>query len=72
MLGHPTKHLWWVHWCRRTLEKLGEAIPVIVAFSGPLLGILASRINPQAHGYRRSFHLRVFQGLSDPQGTCVH
>ena len=37
-----------------------------------LLGILASRINPQAHGYRCSFHLKVFQGLSNPQGTCVH
>ena len=36
-----------------------------------LFGILASRINPQAHGYRCSFHLRVFQGLSNPQGTCV-
>ena len=31
-----------------------------------LLGILVSRINPQAHGYRCSFHLRVFQGLSNP------
>ena len=38
----------------------------------PLLGILALRINPQAHGYHCSFHLRVFQGLSNPQGTCVH
>jgi hypothetical protein len=37
-----------------------------------LLGILASRINLQAHGYFCSFHLRVFQGLSNPQGTCVH
>ena len=32
-----------------------------------LLGILASRINPQAHEYRFSFHLRVFQGLSNPR-----
>jgi hypothetical protein len=39
---------------------------------GPLSGILASRINPQVHGYRCSFHLRVFQGLSNPQRTCVH
>ena len=37
-----------------------------------LLDILASRINPQAHGYRCSFHLRVFQGLLNPQGTCVY
>ena len=37
-----------------------------------VLGILASRINLQAHGYCCSFHLRVFQGLSNPQGTCVH
>ena len=37
-----------------------------------VLGILASRINLQVHGYRCSFHLRVFQGLSNPQGTCVH
>ena len=37
-----------------------------------LLGILVSRINPQAHGYLCSFHLRVFQGLSNPQGMCVH
>ena len=37
-----------------------------------LLGILVSRINPQAQGYRCSFHLRVFQGLSNPQETCVH
>ena len=37
-----------------------------------LLGILASRINPQVHGYCCSFHLRVFQGLSNPQGMCVH
>ena len=37
-----------------------------------LLGILASQINPQAHGYRCSFHHIVFQGLSNPQGTCVH
>ena len=37
-----------------------------------LLGILASGINPQAHRYRCSFHLRVFQGLSNPQGMCVH
>ena len=36
-----------------------------------VLGILASRINPQAHGYHCSFHLRVFQGLSNPQETCV-
>ena len=31
-----------------------------------LLGILASRINPQVHGYHCSFHLRVFQELSNP------
>jgi len=37
-----------------------------------LLGILASQINPQAHEYRFSFHLRVFQALSNPQGMCVH
>ena len=28
-----------------------------------LLGILASRINPQAHGYRCSFHPSVFHGI---------
>ena len=33
---------------------------------GRLLGILASRKNLQAHGYHCSFHLRVFQGLSNP------
>src|SRR6185312_3549772 len=37
-----------------------------------VLGILASRINLQAQEYCCSFHLRVFQGLSNPQGTCVH
>ena len=28
-------------------------------------------INPQAHGYRRSFH-REYSRVSYPQGTCVH
>ena len=37
-----------------------------------VLGILASRINPQAHLYHCIFHLKVFPGLSNPQGTCVH
>jgi len=36
------------------------------------LGILASRINLQAHEYCCSFHHRVFQELSNPQETCVH
>ena len=36
-----------------------------------VLGILTMQINPQAHGYRRSFH-REYSRVSYPQETCVH
>ena len=52
--------------------NFNELIETKVTQLASLLGILASRINPQAHGYHCSFHLRVFQGLSNPQGMCVY
>ena len=73
-------HKFWMSFdFRRTQAKRGQNWAKSQA-DRPLLGqpawhcwgILASRINPQAHGYRCSFHLRVFQGLSNPQGTCAH
>ena len=51
-------------------ERYSNRSPAMAPKS--MLGILASRINPQAHRFRCSFQLRVFQGLSNPQGTCVH
>ena len=45
-------------------ERNGVAVQV--------LGILAAhKINPQAHGYHCSFHLRVFQGYRIQGNVCV-
>jgi hypothetical protein len=53
-----------------TLSEDNSATTDSLWASECMLGILnANRKNPQAHGYRCSFHPRVFQGIDFPKGT---
>ena len=64
-----------VTWCplekkRRKKRKKERETEKKKEKNDSLLGILnANRKNPQAHGYRCSFHPGVFQSIDFPQGT---